>query len=462
MGIFRLVGLFRYCFLGLLFVSQLANAQRTVIPAPSEFVRTYGSQPFQFSDSRNWNATVSTQAGSAQIPVKASKGFTPSKIVGAAKNLLKVHPAKIAGTALALYLIDQLPGTSFIDGVPHRSSGQTTASNFVCTNGVPCWNSTYHGTGDNSCTKPSPLAAFQCSAALRGWSTTVAATGIISGDPNRVYYNSTSCPGNVSGCAHFNVVPVFSGYSWGCPSGTTYDSVKRECRTAAQPLPFVDADYDAFVTPVNNLPPDLWSSDLGPLIGENTPATFDGPDFQDFTGPPSIDLPTVTSTTTTPSGTTVTETMPSIQLDYSSNPDAITATPTTTTNTYENGTQTSTTTTTTNTTETSSPTIELPEVPTDCEFMPTVCAFIDWVKTPFDDPEPDLSDILADEDFTKNVEFASNATCPAPAVIDTAFGSFNMSWEPGCQWAGMIKPFILMAALLSAIFIAMGAVRGGD
>ena len=94
--------------------------------------------------------------------------------------------------------------------------------------------------------------------------------------------------------------------------------------------------------------------------------------------------------------------------------------------------------------------------------MPTVCSFIDWVKTPFNEEEPDLSELIADEDFEKEINFSSNATCPGPSMISTSYGDFEFSWDPACQWAGMIKPFFLIAALISAIYISLGAIRGSD
>lgn len=455
----------RYCVFGLLSLSVLtAHASRTIVVEPGQLVRTYGSAPFQFSDSRNWNATVSTQSGaSVKVPVKATGGYSPAKIAGALKNLLKMHPGKVAGTALAAYLIEQMPGTSFIGGVPHIATGEPPPSTFACTTGVPCWTASHHGDGQNVCTRPSPKQAFECSAAMRSYSTTVQKTGMLNGDSLTLYYYSQTCPDVMNGCSHFNVYSVNTYNSHLCPSGTTFKSATKTCDNQPVPLPFTDADYDAFTAPVQSLPPNIWQNDLGPLIGDNIPATFDGPDQTDFTGPPSVDLPS-TTTTSVDAGTgqtTVIESLPSLQFEYSSNPNTITSTPTTVTNTYQNGNLTNTTTTTTNTTTTTTPT-PVAEIPTDCEFMPTVCAFIEWVKTPFNEEDPDLSELIADEDFEKEINFSSNATCPGPSMISTSHGDFEFSWEPGCQWAGMIKPLIIIAALVAAIFINLGTARGPE
>ncbi|MNG16967.1 Neisseria meningitidis TspB protein [compost metagenome] len=94
--------------------------------------------------------------------------------------------------------------------------------------------------------------------------------------------------------------------------------------------------------------------------------------------------------------------------------------------------------------------------------MPTVCEFIDWVKTPFDEEEPDLSELIVDDDFERTINFASNATCPAPLDMATSQGTFQFSFVPACTFAGMIKPIIIIIALLSAIYINLGLVRGGE
>jgi len=151
--------------------------------------------------------------------------------------------------------------------------------------------------------------------------------------------------------------------------------------------------------------------------------------------------------------------MPSIQFKYSPSPLSVTATPTSTTTTYQNGIKTSTSTTTTTTNNTTTVTPPKIEVPTDCAFMPTVCSFIDWVKQPFTEEAPDFSDFIDDEDFSDSITIPGNATCPAPTMIETNLGSYEFSWQPACTWAGMIKPLVIIAALIAAIYISLGVAR---
>ena len=42
------------------------------------------------------------------------------------------------------------------------------------------------------------------------------------------------------------------------------------------------------------------------------------------------------------------------------------------------------------------------DIPTDCDFMPTVCAFLDWVKNDDTPEEPDLSALINNRDFTES------------------------------------------------------------
>jgi len=206
------------------------------------------------------------------------------------------------------------------------------------------------------------------------------------------------------------------------------------------------------------------AAESAPDIELNVPGSFDYPDGFEFSGPQSIDLPGVVTTSTDPAtgSTTTTEILPSVHFDYGTNPWSVTPTDKTTKNTYKDGTK-------TNTEESVSTDPQRPggvtvsppkvEIPTDCDFMPTVCKFIDWVKQPFEEEEPDLTELIGDDDFTKSVTFSGNASCPAPTTINTAFGAQVFDWTPGCEWAAMLKPLIILGALLAALYISLGLGR---
>lgn len=104
------------------------------------------------------------------------------------------------------------------------------------------------------------------------------------------------------------------------------------------------------------------------------------------------------------------------------------------------------------------------DIPTDCDFMPTVCAFLDWFKDDNLGDEPDLKSIMKDdEDFekTKTISFGS-AVCPAPHTIHIpSLGmSVDLSFDFFCQFAIYAKALVLAAAYIFAAYISLGVARG--
>lgn len=436
-----MVGVLRYCLFGLLSLSVLtaeAARQKPVVrPASAQdtFVKGQGTSGQQTLDiDRHWGEILDVPGGRVNLPVTQKSAYNPTRIAGAIKQLIKNNPLKVAGTAAGLYLIDLLPGSSFdpLTGQPLMTPPFSGSASQVW---VP------YG-------QPTP----RYSSALEACKGTYGPTTILAFTVGCYHPAGSPWLGNVQ------KITV-------CTEGT-YSPETNQCipSTSVTPLVMTDPQLDQLVSGVPGFSESHWS-EIGPILLSDIPATFDGPDSTAFDGPASVTgTPTITTTLDQVSGTsTVVESTPVHNFDFSTNPLSITTTTTTTNNTYQNGTLVSTTTQTQGqpSTEVSEVPAQL-EIPTDCDFMPTVCSFIDWVKTPFDEEDPDLSELITDQDFEKEITFASNATCPPPANIDTAFGSYALSYEPGCQWASMIKPFILIAALISAIFINLGSFRGGD
>ncbi|MGA4603894.1 virulence factor TspB C-terminal domain-related protein, partial [Ectopseudomonas hydrolytica] len=243
--------------------------------------------------------------------------------------------------------------------------------------------------------------------------------------------------------------------------GTAVEGVwKRQQLNGQQlpPIPVTDPDLDNFVSNFND--PGQVVPDVVPTILDIDPSLLGPPDGVVFTGPSSMPgQPTHTTTLDNVSGnTTVIESTPTHHFQYDTNPLSVTSHTTTVTNTYVNGQQTSSTTTSNQSQNpVTSPTPV--ETPTDCAFMPTVCAFIEWVKTPFTEQSPDFGDFIENEDFERDFNIPGNSTCPAPMIISTSKGGYEFSWEPACQWAGLIKPFIIIGALILAIMINLGSFR---
>ncbi len=405
------------------------SAARQVIPEPGEVQRAWvpGAGPTSFVDSRDWNATVSTQSGSrVQLPVNGKRSYGWPKWAGAAKQFVKKSPQQAAAAA-------GLAGVfAAVDWVMDQGQFKRPGDGGVC------YHAYYGGTGmATACEYESAGDACRALYSMSGISHKGA--GALSGG-SCYYHHLTNVPSLVQ-----------SGY---------WKEVNPDPSTQPR-VPVTDSEIDNLIDGITD--PNV-AAESAPFIEQNLPGSFDYPDGFEFSGPQSVDLPGVVTTKTDPAtgNTTTTEVLPSVQFEYGTNPWSITPTDKTTKNTYENGQKTQ--------TEESVSTDPVNhggvsvqpkplEIPTDCDFMPTVCKFIDWVKEPFTEQDPDLSQLIEDQDFAESVTISGNAACPAPTIIDTSRGSFEFSWQPACTWAGMIKPLVIIAALIAAIYISLGVAR---
>lgn len=459
MGIFRLVRVVCCCLVGLLFVSQLTFAStRTVYAEPSDFQRAYtaGTGGQSHVDSRNWNADVQTGQGSSSTAVQTRRGYGWNSFKGVAKNAAKGGVAGVMGSLALGYLMDQIPGGEIVDGqaVKQPAPGPETYFAANVYNAPAGYVPTRHGSPQEACEAiiPTPPEPWYWNKRTQVASPTQAYCY-----QDYSYQYCPSCGNQLVGYAQQHDLDC--GVFGAALIGFTCNE------SAPELVPFSDFDWDSLFDNAETIPPAY----IPPVVAEidNSPYAFTSPDTYDFTGPSQIEgQPTVTTSTNPSTGTTTTtEHLPSTQLEYGVDPLTITTTEVSTTTTYTDGAVTNVTNTSnySPTPAPSAPATPAVEVPTDCAFMPTVCEFIGWVKTPFEEPEPDLSDLIDnDQDFERSVSFASNASCPAPLVFNTSKGDYPFSLEPACQWMGYMKPLIIIAALISAVFISLGAFRGGD
>lgn len=454
-----------------LFSVSVNAAKLTPITDPGTGAKIFVPSPDSLGQARTITVPVGVEpSGTARLPVTIKKNFPWPKVGASVKSILKTSPQAIIGTMAVSWLIDQIPDADIIDGESVRlqpGSPVPPSSSLDY-----AWRASYSSL--RSTKYPDPVTACK---ALTG------SVGSNAGSNARALYVGLQPQTSTSyGCLH--QIQVYQDGQWidsgqptsyvgwnitayregsKCPSGSQLSS-DGVCRSPSLVVPFSDTDYDQLIGYVPDIPADMWS-EFGPAL-DSVPGSFDYPDSTDLSGPESISgNPTTTTTTDSTGNTTVSETTPSYNFDYSSNPLSVTSTTTTTTNNYTNGQHTSTTTTTTPSassdvqSQDQSMTVDL-EVPTDCDFMPTVCSFINWVKEPFNPTDdPDFSQFAEDKDFSESVTISGNATCPAPTIISTSKGSFEFSWEPACQWAGMIKPLVILFALIGAIYISLGIGR---
>lgn len=382
---------------------------------------------------RHWGEVIDVQGGRVNLPVTQTSKYNFTRLAGLLKQAINSNPAKYAATAGVTYLITQLPGASF-----DPQTGELLKAPDVVTSGS-YWTATLYNAPPGYQVKKADSALESCRLLYSGGMTAIPVSS------------------SRYDCARNGSVVGWTGLgTFNCPFGVSSD---YSCRTSAlPPQPFTTSDYDSLTLNTPGIPESAWPS-LHDMLRGDIPGSFDGPDFEDFTGPASIQgTPTYTTTLDNVTGdTTVSETIPTHNFSYGKNPLTVTTNTTTTTNNYKNGTLVS----TTVVTQPSTPSEvqPMPEIPTDCDFMPTVCSFIDWVKSPFDEEEPDLSQFISDEDFERDFSISGNATCPPPSIISTSKGGYEFSWQPACEWAGLIKPFIIIGALMLAIMINLGSFR---
>lgn len=435
----------RYCLCVVVLVSPLAfSATRTVVVQPGELQPTYspGQNPYAFSDSRSWKEPVSTQSGArVNVPVKTDRKYGWPSFRAGLKKALKLNPVRAAASAAvgaavagAGYVIDSATNQvvkpqSQVDGMPISGSGEF---------------------------EPSRICFVKPASATMGKITQVTFGGVL----YSVYVGpSGSAPSGYT--LNNNCTQSYNGY-YPDDKGLFPQSAHRVITindVETLDIPASDADLDLITDRITN-PAD--AVEAVPHIVD-VPVTFDGPDDFDFSGPASIQGEPITTTTQGPDGTTVTTSTPSYSFDYSTNPLSITTTTNNTTTVYNNGTLVSTTTSTNaGTVVDAPPATEAPEVPTDCEFMPTVCEFIAWFKTPAPMPEPDMPEPV-DDDFKQTYSASFGGACPAPRTVHTDnFGTLLISWQPICDLAFYIKFLVIGGASLFAAYIGLGISRGNS
>lgn len=410
---------------------EVSASARTIILEPSDLQRIPQGNPGGVNINTQWPANVNVPgagaSGKLPVPVSKSAQYGWPAIRNAAKSLMRIHPGRAAATAAVMtvmtYLDWEFDGEQFKKPDPNSGALECYWAEYPGsqTGVVPC---EYRNSGD-AC-----RALFQ-----------------------KIGVNLSHGAGALtSGYCYYYRAPG---------QGTAVEGVWwREELTGEQlpPIPVTETDLDDFVSNFND--PSQVVPEIIPTVLELDPNALGQPDSIVFTGPSSMPGDPVYTTTldNVTGNTTVTENLPTHHFEYGTDPLSVTSYTTTVNNTYVNGQQTSSTT-TSNQTETPVTQPVQTETPTDCAFMPTVCAFIDWVKTPFTEQAPEFGEFINDEDFEREFNMSGNASCPAPMMINTSKGSYEFSWEPGCEWAALIKPFIIIGALILAIMINLGSFR---
>lgn len=95
------------------------------------------------------------------------------------------------------------------------------------------------------------------------------------------------------------------------------------------------------------------------------------------------------------------------------------------------------------------------DIPTDCQFFPTLCRWLDWTKEPLPPEEgiDDLELVLIDvRELGRDVEIGQeNAGCPEPYILSLGwFPSVTISYEPFCELADIVRPWLIALGYLIA------------
>lgn len=104
------------------------------------------------------------------------------------------------------------------------------------------------------------------------------------------------------------------------------------------------------------------------------------------------------------------------------------------------------------------------EWPGFCDWASTVCEFIDWVRR--DDSEhKDLPEMELEIDPNGWSSGVGDGSCPAPIVETWTFmetqARFEFDYQPVCDFATLMRPFLITCALLCAAFIMAGLRSAG-
>lgn len=236
--------------------------------------------------------------------------------------------------------------------------------------------------------------------------------------------------------------PVLWRRSVASPYNPTYDTVPATDADIEGQLTenLVDGDLD----PAEALRQSIASGDISDADLEPTSVT----------GPAYVYGPTVTSTSSGPSGQTTSETQSKYEFGYSPGGVSITKSDTTTTTTPDGQT-------TTNTTTVTGSAGQTPAKPAEqqkpfCELYPDAMAC-----QPLGSPSP--VELPTGTINVPGLSYESvTAACPAPYTFTPAAGgSYEISWQPVCDGAEAVRPVVIVVGLLTAgVFVFVGMRRG--
>lgn len=396
---------------------------------------------------RHWGEVIDVKPTQTTLQVVNKSKYGWARVKNIAKFVIKANPARYIATAAVVYAIDKIPGATVVNGVPYAAAvpaGTQTVRWGLSSGGSRCGSSTYCATATEEADKY--VQWYNSANSPIGYSIRLNTIESITPSGATAVFDTKQGSQSWSLRAQ-NLLLVTAAFC---------DGIKGVCQTGSLPVPFSDSNYDSLVNALPDAPQSAWD-EFGPMLLDDVPASFDGPDGSEFTGPPSFQgQPSVTtSSRTNPDGSTTTdlsENTTNYNFDYGTNPLSITTTTTNTTNNYTNGTHTG----TTVVTDASSTPAEQPKEKIDCEFMPTHCSWLEWTKKEETNPEK-VPLPVEDLENKSPVNVGVGASCPAPVVIDgngiQGWTTFSIKFDVVCDFMTTIRPIIEGVCLVIAALI---------
>lgn len=460
------------CFLYLVFPEVSYAARKSPVVRPASATDTFVKGTSTLDIDRHWGEVIDVGAQTVKLPVVQKSKFSPARIAGGIKAILKSNPLKIAATAGMVYLIQKLPGASFdsVTGQPimtPQTPVPVSSSNSPWQVSFNTVQPGYYNSVTAACNGVLPAVNAYLGGGQRVLfvSTTRLTDTQFNCNVQKQAYDNTTKTWMNNGPVTYQVgwsIGVFRYSAVNCTPPATYDASVGSCMQFPPSAPMTDSEIDTLVSKTPELTNAQWEQ-LGPIMNGEIPATFDGPDGTDFTGPASYQgqPTTTTSTHVNPDGSTsvdLSETVTNYNFSYSPSPLSITTTTTTTTNNYTNGQNTGSTT----VTDASPNPVETPTTtPTtdqkiDCEFMPTHCSWLNWTK---EEPVMPATTSLPTNEIAKpdGVTVNVSASCPAPIVIDgngiQGWTNFEISFQVACDFLSAISPIVKGVCMMIAALI---------
>jgi hypothetical protein len=110
------------------------------------------------------------------------------------------------------------------------------------------------------------------------------------------------------------------------------------------------------------------------------------------------------------------------------------------------------------TTTTNSHSTTSTELPAFCSYASKLCDWLDWSQAmPLDEEKKEVEIKTSDIAFNQTAYINVSASCPSPVSVSFGnFGNINIDFTMFCNVLSIVRPAIISASLLGAIFIVMG------